>query len=145
MYISFVDTISIYLSIYLSQFLHIYHWLKCTDRNIMRIKNQQFFHIWLSSYRSFFLSCWLSFSVCIYLSIKAVSNLSQSVPTYPCILIDWVVFWVLWHINLCRLFKVKSIFMKIVLFQKIQFSISTKFKCKYSLIVKNDSVSSYSV
>ena len=28
------------------------------------------------------------------------------------------------------------IFMKIVLFQTIQFSINTQFKCKYSLIVK---------
>ena len=37
----------------------------------------------------------------------------------------WFV-WVLWHINLCRLFNAKSIFMKIVLFQTIQFSISTQ-------------------
>ena len=34
------------------------------------------------------------------------------------------------------LFNAKSIFMKIVLFQTIQFKISTQFKCKYSLIVK---------
>ena len=27
-----------------------------------------------------------------------------------------LVFWVVWHINLCRLFNAKSIFMKIVLF-----------------------------
>ena len=46
---------------------------------------------------------------------------------------------------LCRLFNAKSIFMKIVLFQTIQFSISTQFKCKYSLIVKNISTSGYSV
>ena len=52
---------------------------------------------------------------------------------------------VLLHINLCRLFNAKSIFMKIVLFQTIQFSICTQFKCKYSLIVKNISISSYSV
>ena len=31
------------------------------------------------------------------------------------------------------------------LFQTIQFSIRTQFKCKYSLIVKNISISSYSV
>ena len=48
-----------------------------------------------------------------------------------------MVVWVLWHINLCRLFNAKSIFVKIVLFQTIQFKISTQFKCKYSLIVKN--------
>ena len=36
-------------------------------------------------------------------------------------------------------------FMKMVLFQTIQFRISTQFKCKYSLIVKNISISSYSV
>ena len=35
--------------------------------------------------------------------------------------------------------------MKIVLFQTIQFSMSTQFKCKYSLIVKNVSILSYSV
>ena len=51
----------------------------------------------------------------------------------------------LWHINLCRLFNAKSIFMKIVLFQTIQFSISTQFKCKCSLIMKNSFLSSYSV
>ena len=45
----------------------------------------------------------------------------------------------------CWLFNTKSIFMKIVLFQTIQFSLSTQFKCKYSLIVKNISISSYSV
>ena len=58
--------------------------------------------------------------------------------------ISWLVVWVLWHINLCRLFNAKSIFIKIVLFQTIQFRISTQFKCKYSWIVKN-SISCYSV
>ena len=53
--------------------------------------------------------------------------------------------WVLSHINFCRLFDGKSIFMKIVLFQTIQFSISMQFKCKYGLILKNISISSYSV
>ena len=33
---------------------------------------------------------------------------------------------------------------KTVLFQTIQFSICTLFKCEYSLIVKNISISSYS-
>ena len=68
----------------------------------------------------------------------------------------WLVDWVLWHINLCRLFNAKSIFIyfcqnsciyitiqfsvssftvKTVNFQAIQFSISTQFKCKYSLII----------
>ena len=35
--------------------------------------------------------------------------------------------------------------MKIVIFQTIQFSISTLFKCKDSLIGKNISISRYSV
>ena len=35
--------------------------------------------------------------------------------------------------------------MKIVLFQTIQFSISTQFKSKYSLILKNISILSYLV
>ena len=42
-------------------------------------------------------------------------------------------FWVgqvLWHINLCRLFNAKSIFMQIVLFQTIHFRISTQFNCQ---------------
>ena len=34
---------------------------------------------------------------------------------------------------------------KTVLFQIIQFSISMQFKCKYGLIAKNISISSYSV
>ena len=59
-------------------------------------------------------------------------------------MVGWLVGWlVLWHINLCGLFIAKSIFMK--LFQTIQFSISTQFKCKCRLIVKNISISSYSV
>ena len=56
-----------------------------------------------------------------------------------------LVVWVLWHINLSGLFNAKSIFMKIVLFQTIQFSMSTQFKSKYNLIVKNISISNYSV
>ena len=39
--------------------------------------------------------------------------------------------WVLWHINFCRLFNAKSVFMKIVLFQTIRFRISTQFKCHH--------------
>ena len=58
---------------------------------------------------------------------------------------SWLVVWVLWLINFCRLFNAKSILMKIVLFQTIQFSISTQLKCKYNLIVKNISISNYSV
>ena len=43
-------------------------------------------------------------------------------------------------------FSVNTISMsKTVQFQTIQFSISTQFKCKYSLIVKNISISSYAV
>ena len=43
-------------------------------------------------------------------------------------------------------FSVSTVSMsKTVQFQKIQFSMSTQFKCKYSLIVKNISISSYSV
>ena len=60
----------------------------------------------------------------------------------------WLVGWLVGlfrYINFCRLFNTKSIFMKIVLFQAIQFSISTQLKCKYSSIVKNISISSYSV
>ena len=43
-------------------------------------------------------------------------------------------------------FSVRTVSMsKTVPFQTIQFSISMQFKCKYSLIVKNISISSYSV
>ena len=45
-------------------------------------------------------------------------------------MVGWLVIWVSWHINLCRLFNAKSIFKKIVLFKKIQFSISTQLKCE---------------
>ena len=39
--------------------------------------------------------------------------------------------WVLWHINLCRLFNAKSILCKYsVLFKTIQFSVSTQFNCQ---------------
>ena len=43
-------------------------------------------------------------------------------------------------------FSVNTVSMtKTVLFEIIQFSISTQFKCKYGLIVKDISISSYSV
>ena len=43
-------------------------------------------------------------------------------------------------------FSVSTVLMsKTVKFQIIQFSISMQFKCKYSLIAKNTSISSYSV
>ena len=38
----------------------------------------------------------------------------------------WLVVWILWHIKLCRLFNAKSIFIQIVLFQTIQFSMITQ-------------------
>ena len=38
--------------------------------------------------------------------------------------------WVLCHIDLCRLFNAKSIFMQPVLFQTIQFSMNTQFNCQ---------------
>ena len=54
------------------------------------------------------------------------------------LLVGWVCF--LWHIKHCWLFNAKSIFIqKTVLFQTIQFNLSTQFK-----YVKN-SISSYSV
>ena len=42
-------------------------------------------------------------------------------------LVSWLVGW---HINLCRSFNVNSIFMQIVLFRTIQFSMSTQFNCQ---------------
>ena len=42
----------------------------------------------------------------------------------------WLVVWVLWHTNLWRLFNAKSIFMLIILFQTIQFSMSIQFNCQ---------------
>ena len=42
----------------------------------------------------------------------------------------WLIVWVLWHINLCGLFNAESIFMQIVLFQTIQFSMRTQFNCQ---------------
>ena len=41
-----------------------------------------------------------------------------------------LVYWVLWHINLCRLFNAKSILCKYsFLFKTIQFSINIQFNC----------------
>ena len=50
------------------------------------------------------------------------------------------------QLNITIQFSVSTLSMsKTVLFQMIQFSISPQFKCKYSLIVKNISFSTYSV
>ena len=46
------------------------------------------------------------------------------------ILVGWLDGLVLWHINLCRLFNAKSIFVQLVLFKKIQFSMTTQFTCQ---------------
>ena len=48
----------------------------------------------------------------------------------------WLVVWVLWHINLYRLFNAKSIFIQIVnsLFQTIQFSMSIQFNCQKTFL-----------
>ena len=62
--------------------------------------------------------------------------------------IDKILVWLVGFYGIstfCRLFNAKSIFIKIVLFQTVQFRISTQFKCKYSVIVKNISILSYSV
>ena len=42
--------------------------------------------------------------------------------------------WILGHINFCRLFNAKSIFMQIVLFRTIQFSMSTQFNCQKTFL-----------
>ena len=57
----------------------------------------------------------------IYLSRYTKYQRLQIMPWYD---------WVLWHINLCKLFNAESIFMKIVLFQTIQFNMSTQFNCQ---------------
>ena len=48
------------------------------------------------------------------------------------------------HFNF-KLFKQLYITIQFSVIQTIQFCIRTQFKCKYSLIVKNISISSYSV
>ena len=52
----------------------------------------------------------------------------------------WLVGLVLWHINLYRLFNAKSIFMQIVLFQTLQFSMSTQFNCQKHFYFKQISL-----
>ena len=52
------------------------------------------------------------------------------------ILIDGWLVGFLWRINLCRLFNAKSIFMQIVLFQTIQFTMSTQFNCQKHFYLK---------
>ena len=89
----------------------------------------------------------LIFHISDFYHLKIVNNIFFFIFEGGLIILfrGWLVVWALWHINLCRLFNAKSIFMKIVLFQTIQFSISMQLKCKYSLFVKNISISSYSV
>ena len=65
--------------------------------------NSRYIFIQIANLLGFFQRCWWYYS------------------TYE--LVDWV----LWHINICGLFNAKSIFMQTVLFQTIQFSMSTQF------------------
>ena len=58
---------------------------------------------------------------------------------FKALMVGWLACWVFWHINLCWLFNAKSISMKIDLFQ------TNQFECKYNLVMKNVSISRYSV
>ena len=49
---------------------------------------------------------------------------------FVCLFLLSFFLWVLWHINLWRLYNVRSIFLQILLFHTIQFSISTRFNCQ---------------
>ena len=61
-----------------------------------------------------------SFNECCFTSIKNLSS-SFFINSFGRMLVGWLFVWVLCHTNLWRLFNAKSIFMKIVLFQTIQF------------------------
>ena len=58
---------------------------------------------------------YLSFGLYISDISYKISNLFHTVTEYllliSLLISDWLVCWVLWHINLCRLFNAKSIFM----------------------------------
>ena len=54
--------------------------------------------------------------------------LGRAIKCTDCISVE--VGWVLWHINPCRIFNAKPIFKQIVLFQTVQFSISTQVNCQ---------------
>ena len=57
------------------------------------------------------------------------------------LLAGWLVVWVLWQINPCRLFNAKSIVMENSQFYFKQFDLAWV----HSLIIKNISTSSYSI
>ena len=107
--------------------------------------------IWITSFRSFILMrensylLILTFFILYFWVIHSFQGGMGLTAFSVCVWVIRLFVWVLWYINLCRLFNTKSIFMKIVLFQTIQFSIRAQFKCKYSSIGKNISISSYSV
>ena len=52
------------------------------------------------------------------------------------LMVAWLGGWVLWLINLCRLVNAKAVYMpkKSVLFQTIQFSMSTQFNCQKPIL-----------
>ena len=60
----------------------------------------------------------VSASICIYIYIYVGASVSEWVCMgigimYGCVCASWLVGWVLWHINLCRLFNAKFIFIQI--------------------------------
>ena len=74
----------------------------------------------------------------LYVSLYAsfLSGFENITPIYgnqtgTTIWVGWLIVCLgLWHINLCRLFNAKSILKQSVLFQTIQFSMSTQFNCQ---------------
>ena len=121
-------------------------------------------HVISQEHNPFQLSCWLPENSCsttqvgisiFFLHNKNIQqktrickeqyrNTSVTCPFYQFDMVGWLVgFYGI--ATFVGYLTANLFFMKIVLFQTIQFRISTLFRCKYSLIVKNISISSYSV
>ena len=83
----------------------------------------------LHSYGIFHISCLFQVRQNV-IYVDVLKQITQIIYIEKSLFGCWLVVWVLWHINLCRLFNTKSLFMIIILFQTIQFSINTLFKCK---------------
>ena len=119
-------SLSIYIYIYIYMYVYIFHHR--------------------SHHQESFLSSPPKYSQCLHKAERNIcirpcfsgsgAHILFNLPELFVRLVGCLVVWALWHINLCRSFHAKSIFMKIVLFKTIPFSISTRFQCKYSLTVE---------
>ena len=76
------------------------------------VSNDVCVYVCVCVYMYIYISMCVCVCVCMFIYVCVYGYVCVCVCVY--MYICWLVVWVLWHINLCRLFNVKSIFKQII-------------------------------